>query len=200
MSTYDTALSDLLFGRTRGRLLATLYDKPDTTFFVRQFARHIDASAGTVQRELATLSAAGLILKSDRENQVFYRANPNHSVFAELHSLLAKTTGVFHMLREALTPVAENIEFAFVYGSFARGEENAGSDIDLMVIGEITLDDLLDRISPLEHKLNRPINPTVFAGEELRAKLHMGNHFLKAIQNAPLAFLIGNENEFREIR
>ena len=104
------------------------------------------------------------------------------------------------MLREALTPVAENIEFAFVYGSFARGEENAGSDIDLMVIGEITLDDLLDRISPLEHKLNRPINPTVFAGEELRAKLHMGNHFLKAIQNAPLAFLIGNENEFREIR
>ncbi len=69
------------------------------------------------------------------------------------------------MLREALTPVAENIEFAFVYGSFARGEENAGSDIDLMVIGEITLDDLLDRISPLEHKLNRPINPTVFAGK-----------------------------------
>ena len=200
MRTEETALSDLLFGQTRGRILATLYDKPDCTFFVRQLARHINGSAGTVQRELTTLTAAGLILRSDRENQVLYRANQNHPVFAELHSLLAKTTGVFHMLSEALAPTAQNIEFAFVYGSFARGEENARSDIDLMVIGEITLDDLLDRIAPLENKLSRPINPTIFTREELRAKLHMGNHFLKAIQNNPLAFLIGNENEFREIR
>ncbi|WP_263385999.1 nucleotidyltransferase domain-containing protein [Granulicella arctica] len=200
MRTKDAPLSDLLFGRTRGRLLATLYDKPDSIFFLRQLARHINGSAGTVQRELATLTATGLILRCDRENQVFYRANPDHPVFAELHSLLAKTTGVFHMLREALTPFTENVEFAFVYGSFARGEENSRSDIDLMVIGEITLDDLLDKTSPLEHKLSRPINPTVFAREELRAKLHKGNHFLTAIQNAPLIFLIGNENEFREIR
>ena len=84
--------------------------------------------------------------------------------------------------------------------SFARGEERAESDIDLMVIGEVTLDDLLGQVSPLERKLNRPINPTIYAREELRTKLHAGNHFLGSIQSAQLIFLIGNENEFREIR
>ncbi len=193
-------LGDLLFGRTRGRLLATLYDKPDSTFFVRQLARHIDGSAGTVQRELATLTASGLILREDRENQVFYRANRTHPIFAELHSLLAKTTGVFHMLREASTPLAERIEYAFVYGSFAKGEEKAESDVDLMVIGEITLDELLGQVSSVEQALSRPINPTIFARDELRTKINSGNHFLKAVQGGPLVFLIGSENEFREIR
>ena|SRR5271168_2689347 len=198
--TLDAALSHLLFGQTRGRILATLYDKPDTDFFVRQLARHIAGSAGTVQRELTTLTAAGLILRTERESQVFYRANRKHPIFSELQVLLAKTTGVFHLLHEALAPLGESIEFAFVYGSFARGEERAESDIDLMVIGEVTLDDLLGQVSPLERKLNRPINPTIYAREELRTKLHAGNHFLGAIQSAQLIFLIGNENEFREIR
>jgi predicted nucleotidyltransferase len=200
MRTEDSALGDLLFGRTRGRLLATLYDKPDNTFFVRQLARHINGSAGTVQRELATLTAAGLILREDRENQVLYRANRAHPIFAELHALLAKTTGVFHMLREALAPLAERIEYAFVYGSFAKGEEKAESDVDVMVTGEITLDELLSQVSPVEQALNRPINPTIYVRDELRTKIHAGNHFLKAIQGGPLVFLIGSENEFREIR
>jgi predicted nucleotidyltransferase len=200
MRTPTSAVGDLLFGQTRGRILATLYDKPDADFFVRQLARHINGSVGTVQRELATLTAAGLILREDRENQVFYRANQAHPVFAEMHSLLAKTAGVFHLLQDALTPLAQDIEFAFVYGSFARGEENAESDVDLMVVGEATLDDLLTRLSSIERSLSRPVNPTIYAREELRTKLHSGNHFLRAIQGAKLTFLIGNEDEFRAIR
>ncbi len=200
MSTADSALGELLFGRTRSRLLATLYDKPDTPFFVRQLARHIHGSAGTVQRELMTLASAGLITRNSRENQVLYQANSTHPVFPELHSLLAKTTGVFAMLVESLSPLAQKIEFGFVYGSFARGEEKAASDIDLMVIGEITLDELLQALAPVEHRLSRPINPTIYARQELRRKVHTGNHFLKATQVAPLIFLIGDESEFREIR
>lgn len=199
MRTEPSALGDLLFGQTRGRVLATLYDKPEMTFFVRQLARHISGSVGTVQRELATLTAAGLILRDDRENQVFYRANSAHPVFPELHSLLAKTTGVFHMLREALTPLADSIEFALVYGSFAKGEEKAESDIDLMVAGEISLDELLEKLLPVEQALNRPINPTIYARDELRTKIHSGNHFLRAVQSGPLSFLIGSESEFRAI-
>jgi predicted nucleotidyltransferase len=200
MSTHAAALGDLLFGRTRSRLLATLYSKPDTHFFVRQLARHIHGSAGTVQRELLTLTSAGLIIRNSRENQVLYQANSKHPIFPELHSLLAKTTGVFSILSEAIAPLAHEVEFAFVYGSFARGEEKAESDIDLMVIGEVTLDALLHSLAPVEQKLGRPVNPTVFARQEARTRLHTGNHFLKAIQSAQLVFLIGRENDFREIR
>ena len=104
------------------------------------------------------------------------------------------------MLREALAPLAERIEYAFVYGSFAKGEEKAESDVDLMVTGEITLDELLGQVLPVEQALNRPINPTIYLRDELRTKIHSGNHFLKAIQGGPLVFLIGSENEFRQIR
>ena len=199
MRTKISGLSDLLFGQMRGRILATLYDKPEIAFFVRQLARHINGSVGTVQRELTTLTAAGLILREDRENQVFYRANQAHPVYAEMHSLLAKTAGVFHILQNALTPLS-GIEFAFVYGSFARGDENAESDVDLMVAGEITLDELLEQVSPVENQLKRPVNPTIYARDELRTKIHSGNHFLKAVQGGPLISLIGSEHEFREIR
>ncbi|WP_041593354.1 nucleotidyltransferase domain-containing protein [Terriglobus roseus] len=200
MSTEASALGDLLFGKTRSRLLATLYSKPDTHFFARQLARHIHGSAGTVQRELLTLASAGLIVRSSRENQVLYQANSRHPIFPELHSLLAKTTGVFSILSESIAPFAQEIEFAFVYGSFARGEEKAESDIDLMVIGEVTLDDLLHSLTSVEKKLGRPVNPTVFARQEVRTRIHTGNHFLKALQSASLVFLIGSENDFREIR
>jgi predicted nucleotidyltransferase len=117
-----------------------------------------------------------------------------------MRSLLAKTAGVFHLLENALTPLVKDIEFAFVYGSFARGEEKAESDVDLLVVGETTLDDLLTQLSPVERSLRRPINPTIYAREELRTKLHSGNHFLRAIQSAQLTFLVGNEDEFRAIR
>ncbi len=200
MSTAASSVGDLLFGQTRGRILAILYDKPEVSFFVRQIARLIKGSPGTVQRELSTLAGAGLILREDHEKQVFYHANRLHPVFEDLHSLLAKTAGVFHLLGQALAPLAEDIEFAFVYGSFARGEETSSSDIDLMVVGEVTLDQLLERLHPVEQELKRPINPTIYARAELRRKIHSQNHFLKAIQSALLHFLIGQEHEFREIR
>jgi uncharacterized protein len=104
MRTHDTSLGHLLFGQTRGRILSTLYGTPDEAFFVRQIARRVDVSVGTVQRELTTLAGAGLILRAQTGNQVFYRANRDHPAYAELHDLLAKTTGVFHHLAEALTP------------------------------------------------------------------------------------------------
>jgi predicted nucleotidyltransferase len=200
MRTRGTSLENLLLGQTRGRILSTLYSAQDEAFFVRQIARSVKISVGTVQRELTTLSDAGLILRAQTGNQVFYRANRNHSVFAELQALLAKTVGVFHQLSDVLTPLAKGIQFAFVYGSFARGDEHAKSDIDLMVIGSVTLDELLEQLAPLERFLRRPVNPTVYSEEELRAKLRADNHFLKAIQKGKNTFLIGDELEFRRLR
>ena len=197
--TADAPLSNLLFGQTRGRILATLYGTPDEAFFVRQIARSVEVSVGTVQRELLTLADAGLISRSQTGNQVFYRANRDQPAFAELHALLAKTAGIFHQLAEALAPLSKAIEFAFVYGSFARGEARSESDIDLMVVGQVTLDQLLERLTPLERTLGRPVNPTVYSSEEMRAKLKAGNHFLKAIQKGKNTFLIGDEHEFRKL-
>jgi predicted nucleotidyltransferase len=195
MSTQINALGDLLFGQTRGRVLALLFGHPDETFFVRQIARHAGTSVGTVQRELETLSRLGLIERSVSGRQVYYKANGNHPVFAELSSLIAKTVGVFQLLGAALAPFANRVSLAFVYGSTARRDETAESDVDLMVVGDVTLDEVLTQLAPVERAVGRPINPTVFSVKEFKSKLQNGNHFLRAVMRGEKVFLIGEEDE-----
>jgi predicted nucleotidyltransferase len=199
MSTTLTSVGDLLFGQTRGRVLALLYGVPDETFFVRQIARQVETSVGTVQRELSLLANAGLIKRSAVGTQVFYLANQEHPEFPELRALLAKTTGVFQMFKAALAPLSARVSLAFIYGSVARGEEKAASDIDLMVIGAISLDEVLEAVGPVERQLRRPVNPTISSLEDVMARLHEGNHFLESLKKSKRVFLIGDEDEFRKV-
>jgi predicted nucleotidyltransferase len=198
MNTTTPDIGDLLLGQTRGQILALLLGAPDESFFLRQIARHIGASAGTARRELNLLADAGLIVRSVLGSQVFYRANRDHPVFPELRALLAKTMGVFELLKKALSPLAARIAFAFAYGSVARGEDNAASDIDLMGVGAVSLDDILDVVSPLEKQLRRPVNPTIYSLKDLKQRYRAGNHFLRSLKNTSKVFLIGNEDDFRK--
>jgi len=198
MRTKRAAIGDLLFGQTRGRVLALLYGAPDEAFFVRQIARQIETSVGSVQRELVLLDSAGLIERSVLGSQVFYRANRRHPVFSELKALLGKTLGIFQLLKAALAPLGAHIEFAFVYGSVARGEDTAASDIDLMVVGQVSLDEVLAAMSSLEKQLQRPVNPTIYSVPDLHQRLREGNHFLRSVEKSKKVFLIGNEDDFRE--
>ena len=151
-----------------------------------------------MQRELTRLADAGLIVRSALGSQVFYRANRDHPIFPELRALLAKTMGVFELLKKALSPLSRKIDFAFVYGSVAPGEDNAASDIDLMVVGAVSLDDILDAVSPLEKQLRRPVNPTIYSLKDLKQRYRSGNHFLRSLKNASKVFLIGGEDDFRK--
>jgi uncharacterized protein len=198
MST-STALSDVLFGQIRGGVLALLYGQADKSFYVRQIARRIHASVGTVQRELEKLAKVELITREPLGNLVFYRANQRNPVFLEMKALVGKTVGVFNILSSAVGKLAEAVTIAFVYGSVARKEEKADSDIDLMIIGNVELDEVLTRLSGAETKLGRAVNPTVYSEQEFKKKLKDGNHFLNAVVNGDKMFLIGNEDELRKM-
>ena len=199
MSTISIALSDVLFGQTRGAVLALLYGQTDKSFYVRQIARHVNASVGAVQRELEKLAEVDLITRTSVGNQVFYQVNQRNPVFAEMRALVNKTVGIFNILRSALEQLAEGITVAFVYGSVARQQEKAESDIDLMIIGHAELDDVLPRLSNAETALGRPVNPTVYSVQEFKKKLDDGNHFLNAVVNGDKVFVIGNEDELRQM-
>ena len=187
MSTPNTGLGDLLFGRTRGAILALLFGRSDQSFYTRQIARELKASIGTVQRELENLSRVGLIVRNSVGSQVFYQA------------LVSKTIGVFSILRSALKSLSKRIVAAFVYGSLAREEETAQSDIDLMVIGDATLDEVLSRLSASEKTIGRPINPTVYSVAEFKSKLATGNHFLHSVLKTRKIFLLGDEDELGKV-
>ena len=199
MSTTSNGLADLLFGRTRGALLALLYGRADQSFYTRQIAREVDASVGAVQRELENLSKVGLIVRKSVGSQVFYQANRNAPIFREMHALVNKTVGIFSILQAALQPLSKRIVVAFVYGSVAREEETTQSDVDLMVVGKATLDEVLSRISPVEKSIGRPINPTVYSVAEFKSKIASRNHFLNAVLKGQKVFLVGNDDELGKV-
>jgi predicted nucleotidyltransferase len=199
MSTPNSGLADLLFGRIRGAILALLYGRSDQSFYTRQIAREVKASIGTVQRELENLSKVGLIARNSLGNQVFYQANRAAPIFQEMRALVNKTIGVFSVLRSELQVLSKRIIVAFVYGSVAREEETAQSDIDLMIVGDATLDEVLSRLSAVEKAIGRPINPTVYSIAEFESKLASGNHFLSSVLKGRKVFLLGDEDELRKV-
>lgn len=200
MRAKGQSLADVLFGQGRGAVLALLYGHPGQSFYYRQIVRQLATlSPGTVQRELDLLSRVGLIERSATGNQVFYSANTKHPVFPEMRSLVSKTVGALQVLRLALADISQRIAIAFVYGSMARQEERAESDIDLMVIGTANLEDVLEAVEGVESSVARAVNPTVYSVREFKKKIAEGNHFLRSVLRGEKLFLIGDENELTKV-
>jgi predicted nucleotidyltransferase len=172
-------LGTTLFGKTRRAVLALLYGHPDESFYLRQIARVTGAGMGSLQRELKQLSEAGVIQRSEIGRQAFFKANSDCPVFLELKNLIIKTFGVADVLRAALSPLAETIQVAFVFGSMVSGEFKQSSDLDVMVIGKIEFAEIVAALTPAQETLAREINPTVYPSGEFKSKLAEGHHFLK---------------------
>lgn len=181
MGTHTEALSNILFSGSRRSILALLYGHADEQFYLREITRRAGTGIGATQRELRQLSEAGLIQDVRRGRQVYYQANHKNTIFAELKSILAKTSGIRDILHEALTSLKDQVKLAFLYGSIARGEEKASSNVDLMVVGEISFSDVVSALAKIETKLGREVNPTVYGPREFREKLAAKNHFLSAV-------------------
>lgn len=188
-----------LFGQTRGAVLALLYGHTEQSFYLRQLARTVGTGHGALQRELRLLTEMGLVVRTVQGNQILYRANSRSPIFSEVRSLVAKTIGLSDTIRVALATLGTRIEIAFVYGSVARQQERAGSDVDLMVVGEVSFGDVVSALGPAQKKLGREINPTVFSALELRSKLAARNHFLSSLVREKKLFLIGTQNEFAKL-
>ena len=200
MGTRTGALSNILFSGSRRSILALLYGHADEQFYLREITRRAGTGIGATQRELRQLSEAGLIQDVRRGRQVYYQANRKNPIFVELKSILAKTSGIRDILQEALTSLGKDrIKLAFVYGSIARGEEKASSDVDLMVVGEISFSDVVSTLAKIETKLGWEVNPTVYGPREFREKLAAKNHFLSAVAKEKKLFVIGDEREFRRL-
>ena len=132
-------------------------------------------------------------------NQVQHFANRSHQIYPELAGILRKTVGLADVLIEALTPLANEVKVAFVFGSVARGAETTGSDIDLLIIGESDFGSVVDALHPTQQQLGREINPKVFSAREWRAKLRSRDSFVTEIVAQPKIFLIGSQDELAEL-
>jgi predicted nucleotidyltransferase len=189
-----------LFGTTRQAVLRMLFGHPERRFYQRQLIRMLSAGTGAVQRELATLVEAGIVTRTVEGRQTYFQANADSPVFAELRALIRKTFGVVEVLRDALQPLTGSIRLALIYGSVAAGSEKAGSDIDLLVVGDqISLSDVVSALSEAQQLTGREVNPSVYSSAEFRRKLTEGQHFLTSVVRGPKLFLIGSEGELTRL-
>ncbi len=180
-------------------MLGWLLGHADEAYYLRELVRQTGGAVGAVQRELEQLTAAGLVRREVRGKQVYFQANQKAAIFPELQGLFAKTAGLVDILREALMPLADRMHAAFVFGSAARGELHASSDIDLLVVGEASFADVITAIQGAEKRLGRDVNPTVYSADEFRAKVGAKQHFLMTVLAEPKMFVLGSDTHIGDL-
>jgi predicted nucleotidyltransferase len=148
-----------------------------------------------VQRELQVLAQAGILRRTAEGRHVYFQANRESPIYPELHALLLKTAGIVGVVREALAPLADGIRVAFVFGSAARGELRSDSDVDVLVVGDVSFTAVADALATAQTRLGRDVNPTVYPPAELRRKIRTGHHFLLAVLQEPRLFVVGGPDE-----
>ena len=185
----------LLFGAYRRDVLARLLLHPEDSLHVRELARALGKPPGTLLRELNALAAAGVLARRPVGNQVHFQADPASPIYEELRGILKKTVGVADVLREALAPLGGKVRAAFVYGSVARGDERARSDLDVLVVGEASFGDVVAALAPAQESLRREVNPNVYPALEFRKKLAAGDAFLKRVLADRKIFIVGGEDD-----
>lgn len=194
-------MSNALFGETKGALLSTFFGKPDEAFYVNELVRALNKGTGAVQREVKNLASRGLVVKTKRGNRCFYRANRDSNLFPEIQAIVSKSSveKVPTVMRAALRPLKPRIATAFVFGSVAKKTAKPESDIDLLIVGDVTMKDVLARARKAETVLHREINPMLYTRDEFRARMREKNHFLSAVLAGEKNFLIGDADEVERL-
>jgi predicted nucleotidyltransferase len=194
--TPSRGLGDALFAKVQQRVLGVLFGNPRRSFYANEVIGLARSGTGAVQRELARLEASGLVTVTRVGKQKHYQANAGSPVFEELRALVLKTFALADVLRAALAPVSRNIRAAFVYGSIAKGQDTAASDIDLMVVSNrLTYADLFSALEEASAQLGRKVAPTIYSSKELSKRVKQDNVFVTRVLAQPKLWLIGGESD-----
>jgi predicted nucleotidyltransferase len=179
-------IGDALFTKAQQKVLALFYGQPESSFYLNEVVRIADMGRGVISRELNKLTQAGLLVVSKQGNQNHYQANADSPIFNELISVVKKTFGITGLLKGAIAPLLPQLEQAFIYGSVAKGEEHAGSDVDVMLVGnDLSYSEIMQLLDFVEEQLQRPINPTLYSPVEFAERIAEGQNFLSKVMEHP---------------
>jgi predicted nucleotidyltransferase len=198
MISEPLSLSNALFSKVQQRVLALIFGQPGRSFYTSEIMRTVQSGTGAVERELSRLQRSGLVSVERIGNQKHYRANHQSPIFTELQSLVIKTVALTEPLKRSLQPCADRIKAAFVYGSVAKGTDTAGSDIDLMVIGDaLNYSELYAALQDAEAALGRQVSPTFFSVKDWLRKASDKGSFISKVNALPKIFVSGSEKDLQ---
>jgi len=195
-SRLRAGFAEALFTASQRRVLGLLFGQPHRSFFTKELIDLSGIGSGAVQRELSKLLDSGLVRQTVLGNQKHYRANSDAPIYEALVDIVQKTMGVAGMVRDTLLPLAEDIHFAILFGSVAKGSDRAQSDIDVLIVSDtLPLDRVFAALAPAEQALGRTVAPTVYSTAEFLKRRKQSNAFLTRVMAGPHVVLLGAEDD-----
>ncbi|MBI3299054.1 MAG: nucleotidyltransferase domain-containing protein [Elusimicrobia bacterium] len=189
-----------LFGfeksKARRALVALFFTNPEQEYFPRQLERLSGIFVGNLQKELVKMESAGLLESRRLGKLKLYKLNVKHPLYPELKGVVSKTVGLEAMIRGELGKL-KSVEAACIYGSFARGEARADSDVDLLILGEVEEKPLIRALKRLEDKLRREINYTLYSQADWTKRRTAKDPFIMEVLKQPRIPLLGEPDVLR---
>lgn len=170
----------LNFTKNQASILEIFFNHPDDAFYLRELARILGKEPGVFQRDINKLTEENILSSYYQAKSRFFKLNKKYPLYSELKSIFFKTVGIEGTLKKELKEI-QGIKEAYIYGSFAQGREKSSSDVDVLIIGSVNEDRLIDMISSLESKLAREVNYTLMTEKEFQKKMKDKNSFLENI-------------------
>lgn len=187
-------ISNIFKSKTRRELFRIYFTNPDREYYLRELERVLNIPVSMVRSELLRLQKEALFISRKKGNLVYFSLNKAHPLFDEFKSIVFKTVGIQGLLRQVFQKI-KGVKTAFIYGSFAKNEEKASSDIDLLVIGRPDEDKLIREIGRLEKALKREINYTLYSSSEFKRKKEQKDSFILDVMRNKKIFLIGKTDD-----
>jgi len=187
-----------LFTKNRAELLSLFFTNPDKFFYMQEIGRILNKKPGVFQRTLNNMTSEGILVSEYRANSRYFTVNKKNPIYKELKSIIFKTIGISGSIRQALEEL-KNLKLAFIYGSYAKNQENYLSDIDIIIIGNPNEEILINKLDSLEKKLQREINYKIYSYNNLEKEITEKEPFIINILEDRKIMLVGSENEIPKI-
>ena len=191
-------VTGLLKSKLRRDILQLYFAHPEKEYYIRELERLLNRPAAYVRRELLSLEKTGLFTSEYKGNQKYFHLNNKYPLYSEIKNIVSKTIGVEGSLREIFKQF-KDVQIAFIFGSFARSEEDSLSDVDLMIIGNLNEDALLEKIIKLEGEINREINYHIYSLKEIKDKAKEKDGFIEEILTSNKRLVKGSADELPKI-
>lgn len=192
-------LAGLFSSQARVDILKLFLLEPGRRFYQREVSVLSGQRIMAVQREISKLLEIGLLKEEQEGNRKYYMVDQTSPILNDLKAIFQKTVGIHKIMGDVLKPLKSEIEFAFLFGSYARGDESSKSDVDVFVIGDISGKELAGALKKVKPSLSREVNTVIFTVDEFKSRLHKKDHFLTIVNGEPKQFVIGTEDEYRKV-
>ncbi len=194
---YNNLMFDLISkSKVRRQILKILFSSPDKEFYLSEIAKKIDASVGNCQRELEKMVRANVLTSQKKVNLRVYSVDRRNPFYRDLQNIINKTIGIEEEIRRMIRKIS-GVRFAFIFGSYAKGELSSVSDIDLFIIGKIDEDALIKKLTKSEKSIDREINYHIYSEKEFKKKFRENSFLQNIVKNYIL--LTNNKNEFKRL-